>query len=52
MEALDEIIVQITKSADSDDDIFNTFCQVFEDNVSFPADGFVIGVPVSVTKIG
>ncbi len=51
METLDEIIAQITKTVDSDDDIFKVFCQALKDNVSFPADGFVIGVPVSVTNI-
>ncbi len=51
MEILDEIIAQITKTAGSDDDIFKVFCQALKDNVSFPADGFVIGVPVSIIKI-
>ncbi len=51
MEILDEMIAQITKSAGSDDDIFKAFCQALKDNVSFPADGFVIGLPVSVIKI-
>ncbi len=51
METLDKIIAQITKNMNSDDDIFKAFCQVLDDNVSFPADGFVIGVPVSVAKI-
>lgn len=51
MEILDEIITQITKTMDSDDDIFKAFCQALKANVSFPADGFVIGVPVSIALI-
>ena len=51
METLDEIIAQLTKALGSDDDIFKAFYPALKDNVSFPADGFVIGVPVSVIKI-
>ncbi len=50
MKTLDEIIAQITKTAGSDNDIFKAFCQALKDNVSFPADGFAIGVPVSIIK--
>jgi hypothetical protein len=49
--ALDKLIDEITVDAYSDDEILWAFRQAFEDDVTLPADGFVIGEPVSVVKI-
>jgi hypothetical protein len=48
---LDELIEEITVDAYGDDEKLWAFLQVFEDEISLPADGFVIGEPVSVVKI-
>jgi hypothetical protein len=49
--ALDKLIEEITVDAYGDDEQLSAFCQVIEDEVPLPADGFVIGEPVSVVKI-
>ena len=49
--ALEELIKEITVDAYGDDEKFWAFRQAFEDNVALPADGFVIGEPVSVVAI-
>jgi hypothetical protein len=49
--ALDRLIEKITVDAYGDDEQLWAFRQVFEDEVSLPADGFVIGEPVVVVKI-
>ena len=49
--ALDELIEEITVDAYGDDEGLWAFRQVFEDDVNLPADGFVIGEPVSVVEI-
>jgi hypothetical protein len=49
---LDELIAEITTDAYTDDEKLWAFRQAFEDDVGLPADGFVIGEPVSVTEIG
>jgi hypothetical protein len=49
--ALDEMIEQITTDAYTDDEKLWAFRQAFEDDVSPPADGFVIGEPVVVVEI-
>jgi len=46
--ALDELIEEITVDAYGDDEQLWAFRQVIEDEVALPADGFVIGAPVSV----
>jgi hypothetical protein len=48
---LDELIEQITADAGGDDEKLWAFRQAFEDNVTLPSDGFVIGEPVSVIEI-
>ncbi len=48
LDALDEMIAEITVDANGDDEKFCALRQAFEDNVDLPADGFVIGEPVSV----
>lgn len=48
---LDELIGEITVDAYGDDEQLWAFRQAFEDDVTFPADGFVIGEPVSVVEI-
>ena len=45
---LDLIIGEITAGACADDERFRAFRRAFEDGVSVPCDGFVIGEPVSV----
>jgi hypothetical protein len=50
-EALDELIEEITVDAYGEDEQLSAFCQVIEDEVPLPADGFVIGEPVSVVEI-
>ncbi len=49
--ALDELIEEITVDAYGDDEQLWAFRQAFEDDVTLPADGFVIGEPVSVVEI-
>jgi len=49
--ALEELIEEITVDAYGDDEQLWAFRQAFEDEVSLPADGFVIGEPVVVVKI-
>jgi hypothetical protein len=49
--ALDELIEEITVDAYGDDEQLWAFRQAFEDAVSLPADGFVIGEPVAVVEI-
>jgi len=48
---LDELIGEITTDAYGDDEQLWAFRQVIEDDVPLPADGFVIGEPVSVVEI-
>ena len=48
---LDELIESITVDAYGDDEQLWAFRQAFEDDVALPADGFVIGEPVSVVTI-
>ena len=45
---LDELIEEITVDAYGDDEQLWAFRQAFEDDVSLPANAFVIGEPVSV----
>ena len=49
--ALDELVDKITTDAYGDDEKFWAFRQAFEDDITLPADGFVIGEPVSVVEI-
>lgn len=49
--ALDRLIDEITVDAYGDDEQLWAFRQAFEDDVNLPADGFVIGEPVSVVNI-
>lgn len=51
LEALDRLVEEITVDAYGDDEQLWAFRQAFEDDVALPADGFVIGVPVSVIAI-
>jgi len=51
LEALDQMIEEITVDAYDDDEQLWAFRQAFEDDVLLPADGFVIGEPVSVTAV-
>ena len=51
LDALDEMIEEITVDAYGDDEKLWAFRQAFEDNVELPADGFVIGEPVSVIEV-
>ncbi len=51
LEALDRLIEEITVDAYGDDEQLWAFRQAFEDDVALPADGFVIGEPVSVIAI-
>jgi hypothetical protein len=48
---LHELIEKITVDAYGDDEKLWAFRQAFEDDVTLPSDGFVIGEPVSVTEI-
>lgn len=50
-EALDRLIEEITVDAYGDDQQLSAFRQAFEDEVALPADGFVIGEPVSVIAV-
>lgn len=49
--ALDALIEEITVDAYGDDEQLWAFRQVFEDEITLPANGFVIGEPVSVIAI-
>jgi len=49
--ALDRLIDEIIVDAYDDDEQLWAFRQVFEDEVSLPADGFIIGEPISVVQI-
>jgi len=49
--ALDELIKEITVDAYGNDEKQWAFRQAFEDHVTLPADGFVIGEPVSIVEI-
>jgi tetratricopeptide (TPR) repeat protein len=51
LEALDKLIEEITVDAYGDDEQLWAFRQAFEDDVALPADGFVIGEPVSVITV-
>ena len=51
LEALDDMIAEITVDAYGDDEKLRAFRQVFVNDVAMPADGFVIGEPISVTEI-
>jgi hypothetical protein len=48
---LGDLIKAITVDAYGNDEKLWTFRQAFEDNVTLPADGFVIGEPISVVEI-
>ena len=45
---LEELIEEITVDAYGEDEQLWAFLQAFEDNLTVPCDGFVIGEPVSV----
>jgi len=49
--AMDDLIEEIIVDAYGEDEQLWAFRQVIEDEVPLPADGFVIGEPVSVGKI-
>lgn len=51
LDALDEMIAEITVDAYGDDEQLWAFRQAFEDDVALPVDGFVIGEPVSVIAV-
>lgn len=51
LDALDEMIAEITVDAYGDNEQIWAFRQAFEDDVALPADGFVIGEPVSVIAV-
>ena len=51
LDVLDEMIEEITVDAYGDDEQLWAFRQAFEDHVELPADGFVIGEPVSVIAV-
>lgn len=48
--ALQELIEEITVDAYGEDEQLWAFRQAFEENVTMPCDGFVIGEPVSVIE--
>ncbi len=48
---LDGMVERILAGARGDDQQQRAFLRAFEDHVILPADGYVIGVPVSVTSI-
>src|SRR6478672_10801581 len=48
---LDDLIEQITVDAYGDSEQLWAYRQVFEDDVAVPFDAFVLGVPVTVTKV-
>ena len=51
LKALDEMVEVIIVDACGDDEQLWAFRQTFEDDIDLPADGFVIGEPVSVMEI-
>ena len=51
LDALDAMIEEITVDACGDEEKLWAFRQAFSDNVKLPADGFVIGEPVSVIEV-
>jgi len=51
LDALDDMIEEITADAYGDDEKLRAFLQAFGDNVELPANGFVIGEPVSVINV-
>jgi hypothetical protein len=51
LEALDRLVEEITIDAYGDDEQLWAFRQAFQDDAALPADGFVIGEPVSVIAI-
>lgn len=51
LDTLDEMVEEITVDAYGDDEKLWAFRHAFEDNVELPADGFVIGEPVSVIAV-
>ena len=51
LDALEKMIEEITVDAYGDDEQLWAFRQAFEDEVELPADGFVIGVPVSIMTV-
>jgi hypothetical protein len=51
LDTLDDMIEEITVDAYGDDEKLWAFLQAFGDNVELPADGFVIGEPVSVIDV-
>ena len=48
--ALDRLIEEITVDAYGEGERLWAVCQVIEDEVALPADGFVIGEPLSVLE--
>ncbi len=48
---LDNLIAKFTVDASGEDEQLWTFRQAFEDNVALPADGFIIGEPVSLVAV-
>ncbi len=51
LEALDDMIAEITVDVYGDDEQLWAFRQAFEDDAKLPVDGFVIGEPVSVIAV-
>jgi len=51
LEAFDRLLEEITVDAYGYDEQLWAFRQAFEDDVALPADGFVIGEPVSVIAV-
>ncbi len=51
MDNLDKIIKQVTADAEGDDGVFRAFLQTVKNHVKLPAEGFVVGEPVSVTAL-
>jgi len=51
VQTVDKLIEKIIVDAYGDDEQLWAFQQVFEDDMALPADGFVIGEPVSVISI-
>ena len=51
LDTLDDMIEEITVDAYGDDEKLWAFLQAIGDNVELPADGFVIGEPVSVIDV-
>lgn len=52
LDRVDALIQEILVDAYGEDEQFWAFFQAFEDNVTLPADAFVIGEPVTVTSFG